>query len=174
MRSPDEMQQMFHDAYRQCAEKNHGALIPEEAAALMAGMLGMAQMQEEFLQLLRSPEVSSSVYPDVIPAMQEIVRTPGQGLSFWTQGEYEAADGTPGYQQLKIQASGIPEALAPHWEELVDQYGIPPIIGDLDKLSVLPQFKQAAIGRFDRVVVVDDRSKNLVKARQLLEDPELD
>lgn len=161
----------FELGYTNSADRYNGAFLPSIAAPIIAAELSATESQENILHLLQRPPVEESVYPDVFPVLQSVVRSPNQVLSIWTQGEVVTEKGEQGYQILKVAASGLSRALNPDWKKKSGEYGVPRVIGGIDKHQVLPDMAAKAKQlHLEQLVIVDDKEENLARADAVLSD----
>lgn len=178
MTDRDRVEVAFNRGYQDVADRVKGAFLPREAAPLIAAELSETGevLAGEILRVLHSPEVKDTVYPGAFEGLRGLLER-GHVVTIWTQGD--ASRGPvkvdsgqmmgSAYQLRKIYRSGIHQALGNLWRKQVKEWGMPRVIGGIDKHELLgrwaDKFRQTGLRR---VVMVDDKAKNLEMAKKVL------
>lgn len=157
---------LFEEIYSGLALSNNGAFIPHLAARSLVERSGQLELEAKVLDILRSPESRTALYPDVLPVLSLIVDAQSS-LSIWTQGEFEeTSDGCAGYQRLKVAHSGIFESLGESWTAINTKIHAPHEIGGFDKCEQLDAFLRDGQLNTESLVFIDDKAENVKKALQ--------
>lgn len=155
---------LFHEIYRTCTAAHDGAFIPRMAAQLMADRTGLdvATIHAE----LTRPVIF--FYEDVLPTLDRILDRAEITPIIWTEGELSDADGSPGYQALKVRAARLFQRY-PQWIERAARLDLPPIIGGFTKSQALASMRPLLDRHpVDGVTVVDDKAEQLTTAHSIL------
>lgn len=178
MTDRDRVEVAFNRGYQNVADRAKGAFLPREAAPLMAAELSETGevLAGEILRVLHSPEVKNAVYPGAFEGLRGLLER-GHAVTIWTQGDVTAGPVAvdlgqmigSAYQIRKIYKAGIQRALGDLWRKQVKDMGMPRVIGGIDKHKVLGEWvEKFRAANLRRVVVVDDKVKNLKMAREIL------
>lgn len=174
------VEEVFGKVYDEVTGKAGGAFLPKEAASLMAAELTSSvdsdRLAADILNIFHNPDSAGTIYPGSFEVLRKLLEE-GHIVTIWTQGDIKRGlvDTESGqmrgsaYQIHKIRRSGVQQVLGQLWRRQVKEFSIPRVIGGIDKHQALGDW----IDRFKltdlkRVVVVDDKAKNLTKARNVL------
>lgn len=181
MTDRDRAEVAFNKGYQDVADRAKGAFLPREAAPLIAAELSETGKVDdvfagEILRVLHSPEVKSTIYAGAFEGLRDLLER-GHVVTIWTQGDVTAGPVAvdlgqmigSAYQIRKIYKAGIQRALGDLWRRQVKDMGMPRVIGGIDKHQVLGEWvEKFKAANLRRVVVVDDKVKNLKMAREIL------
>jgi len=150
-------------------EGNFGAFRPHSVAQKLPNYV-------HAMEIFMTPP-ADALFSEAHEFIEKLKENSDLDFAIWTQGEMNAdapveQDGR-GFQELKIEASGIETNYNPAWRDRLEKVGLSTRIGGLDKTSA--KFFDKIIGAleegaYEQVIFLDDKLEKLEKARENLKD----